>query len=159
MMPTQTLYLLRHAKSSWKDPTLSDFDRPLNKRGRHDAPLIASRLLEQSICPDRILSSPAERAKCTAQIVGPKLGQTILYHPEIYEASATTLQHLVESELKTVDSLMLIGHNPGLTELHNRLCSEAIENIPTSGIVGLSFEKGHISKGRRLFFLYPKQFY
>ena len=154
----KTLYLARHAKSSWDDPGQSDFDRPLNARGQHDAPRMAHYLLEHHVRPDRILTSPAMRARTTATIYHETLGGILKEDDRIYEASVTSLLYLAQEALESAETLMLVGHNPGLTELANLLGDAPIYNLQTSGVVGLQFE-GEIQpgNGHRFLYLYPKK--
>ncbi len=159
------LFLLRHAKSSWDDPTLSDFDRPLNERGRRDAPRMGEHLAEMGIEPDLIVASPAKRAKKTAGIVAEKLGYDpgrIRWNESVYEASPQTLLYLVCSLPEDAKRVMLVGHNPGFTMLANMLGDVAIDNIPTAGVVGIAFDakswdEACRMKGHTLFFEYPKK--
>jgi len=136
------LYLLRHAKSSWDDPKLDDFARPLNKRGERDAPLMGRRLREQGFAPDRIVSSPAERAYETARTVARELGYAvaeIVRDEELYLASAATLLHRVHETPDALGSVMLVAHNPGLTNFANMLTGRHIDNLPTCGLYCADF--------------------
>lgn len=152
------VYIIRHAKSSWRDLQCVDFDRPLNKRGERDAPMMAHRLFKLGIQPDIILSSPATRAKATAKYFADTLGAKILLDASIYEASPFVLKQLIHMALESYDTVMLIGHNPSLTLLCNTLCDESIDNIPTAGIVGIGFTSSNIDgKGKLLLFDYPKK--
>ncbi|WP_456451237.1 SixA phosphatase family protein [Hydrogenimonas sp.] len=159
------LFLLRHAKSSWDDPTLGDFDRPLNKRGKEDAPLMGEHLAKLGIKPDLIVASPARRAKKTAKIVAQKLGydeSAIRWVESIYEASPQSLLYLVCSLPEEAKRVMLVGHNPGFTMLANMLGDIAIDNIPTAGVVGIAFDAKSWddacrSKGHTILFDYPKK--
>ena len=159
------LFILRHAKSSWDDPTLSDFDRPLNRRGKEDSPLMGEYLSKIGIKPDLIVSSPAKRAKKTAKIVAEKLGlksKEIEFYETIYEASVQSLLYLVCQFPDSVKRVMLVGHNPGLTQLANTLGDIVIENIPTAGVVGIVFQLSKWedvckAKGHTIFFDYPKK--
>nr|WP_321468301.1 histidine phosphatase family protein [uncultured Desulfobulbus sp.] len=159
------LIICRHAKSSWSDPELRDFDRPLNKRGIRDAPLMGKRLAAQGIKPDLICSSPAERARETARQYSQQLAypyEQIVFDAQQYEASVAqllTLIHNVDSRIKT---LMMVGHNPECTALVNFLSGLQIDNIPTCGIVGLEFagqtwKEICAESGTLLFFDYPKK--
>ena len=161
----KTLYLLRHAKSSWKFPELDDFDRPLNKRGQGDTPLMGKRLRKRNILPDLIISSPAQRAKHTAQEVAQSMGYSstaILYDEAVYEASAETLLTTLQTVDNRVAVLLLAGHNPGMTELANKLTPHYIDNIVTAGVVAIQFltddwaEVGKSSPGQFLWYDYPK---
>ena len=158
-MPTKTLYIARHAKSSWDDMTLSDFERPLNKRGKRDVPFMAQVLKDKGIKPDLILSSPAKRAKKTAQHYHELLSGELRFDERIYEASAMSLLYLVQESFETVDKLMIVGHNPGFTALNDMLSDKSIYNIPTAAVVGISFdEEVAVDNGKQLFFKYPKKY-
>jgi len=158
-MSIKTLYIARHAKSSWKDMSLSDFERPLNKRGKRDAPFMASLLKEKGIHPELILSSPAKRAKKTAKQYHKALGGDLLFDGGIYEAPLMNLLELVKEALQNVDSMMIVGHNPDMTALNDVLSDKSIFNIPTAGIVGIIFEDEVAPhKGKQLFFEYPKKY-
>ncbi len=138
----KTLYILRHAKSSWEFDELSDHDRPLNKRGRTDAPLMGRELASRGEAPALIISSPAVRALTTANLVGKELGYDpdhILIDDRIYGADKKTLLEVVRESPAEIDSVMLVGHNEALTEFANMLSPEVIGSIPTAGLVALSF--------------------
>jgi phosphohistidine phosphatase len=146
----KTLYLIRHAKSSWDDPDLGDFERPLNKRGKKDAPNMARRLKEKRVTPDFMITSPATRAfetcKMFAEILNYNKDKIItdkrLYHAD--EAQLLKVIHEIkERERDEEEVILLFGHNPGLTEFANKLLNENIDNIPTCGIV-----KAHLKAGR-----------
>jgi phosphohistidine phosphatase len=161
------LYLLRHAKSSWSYPELDDFERPLNKRGRADLAVMARVINKQGIKPDLILSSPALRAAFTAinvvQLAG--LPEDLLkYDNLIYEASTSMLLNLIKNTNNKIDSLMLVGHNPGLTSLANHLSDKRIDNIPTCGLLGLKLKITNWQdlteySASFLFFEYPKMYH
>ncbi len=139
--PMKYLYLLRHAKSSWDYPELSDFERPLNKRGKHDAPLMASVMMKNEIIPDVILSSPATRAAMTAKTVVNILRikeEQLIFVNEIYEATPSTLLNIIGRMDNHCHKLMLVGHNPSLTSLANILSDHTVDNIPTAGLLGMS---------------------
>jgi len=158
-MSTKILYIARHAKSSWNDMSLSDFERPLNARGKRDAPFMANLLKEKGITPDLILSSPAKRAKKTAKQYHKTLGGELRFDEHIYEASLMALLNLVQEALEKVDSIMIVGHNPGFTALNDMLSNKEIFNIPTAGVVGIVFEDEVTPhKGKQLFFEYPKKY-
>jgi phosphohistidine phosphatase len=138
----KTLYLIRHAKSSWDNPDLSDFDRPLNKRGEKDAPTMAKRLKEKQLTPDFMITSPAVRALDTCIAFAKILGYDkakIKTDKRLYHASEdqilTVIRELKEHERDEEEVVFLFGHNPGLTEFANSLLNEYIDNIPTCGIV------------------------
>ena len=158
------LVLVRHAKSSWKDPTLDDRSRPLNKRGERDAPEMGTRLARRTGRPDRIVSSPAVRALETAQIIAKKLGyarRSIAVEERRYGAGVAELLEVIRSADDSVATLMLFGHNPGLTELANHLGPRPIPNLPTCGVLHLRFETGTWSvvgfaRGDEVLFDFPK---
>lgn len=161
----RTLYLVRHAKSSWKDAELSDMKRPLNKRGKRDAPKIGNLLRKRNEIPDLIISSPAKRAFSTAKRFAKGLkypGKKIATKKQLYMGSSENFIGVISQAEKKFKSIMLIGHNPGLTEFVNEISGENIDNIPTSGVVRIDFdidEWGEIknSKGKMIFFEYPKK--
>ena len=138
----KSLILLRHAKSSWANPSLDDFDRPLNKRGQENAHLIGQSLAAKGECPDIILSSPAKRARKTAHLVALELDlpkTTICLLPDIYEADSKCLLEIVWVFKDIWQSVIMVGHNPGLTDLANNLGSYRLENMVTCGVVKLEF--------------------
>lgn len=124
----KTLLLLRHAKSSWKDASARDFDRPLNQRGLRSAPSVGKLIRKKKLKPDLLLSSPAERARQTAQLVleSAKLNMELRYDERIYEAGAARLLEIVSQIEDSTDSAVLVGHNPGLEELLEVLTGEAL---------------------------------
>ncbi|HVN62008.1 MAG TPA: histidine phosphatase family protein [Gaiellaceae bacterium] len=114
----RSLYLLRHAKSSWDDPTLADHERPLAPRGRRDAGRIAAHLLELGIRPELVLCSTALRTRETLEVIRPALGDaTVKLEAELYAASAVALLERLREVPEKRTSVMLIGHNPGLQDL------------------------------------------
>ena len=128
------LTLLRHAKSSWDDPLLPDFERPLNRRGERDAPTMGRRLREAGARPSLILTSTAARALATARQVADALGyprEFLQTDKALYLASAEQLREIVSLQDDTFRDLMLVGHNPGLTELANEISDRPIDNLPT----------------------------
>jgi phosphohistidine phosphatase len=159
----KTLYLTRHAKSSWTNPRLTDFDRPLNNRGKRDAPLMGKVLKDKKIKTDFIISSPAKRTKKTAIAIAEKIGypeKKILFNEELYEASSNTLIKVIKKIDEKYDSVMIFAHNPGLTLLNNHISNNYIDNIPTCGIVALQLDNkwSELDKNtcKFLFFEYPK---
>lgn len=119
------LYLLRHAKSSWDDPDLDDFDRPLNKRGRKAAKAMAAYFREAGIAPQAVLCSPAKRTRETLKHLMPVLGQAPVHiDRRIYEASYQTLLLCLADLPAEADSVLLVGHNPGLERLALYLMSD-----------------------------------
>ncbi|HSQ25073.1 MAG TPA: histidine phosphatase family protein [Pyrinomonadaceae bacterium] len=131
----KTLYLLRHAKSSWDDPGLKDFDRPLNKRGLKAAPRLGAYLLKEKIRPDLILSSPAVRAKETTTLVceAAGLSSLITFDERVYEASVQRLFEIVAGFADSINTAMMVGHNPGFEELLAALTGESLP-MPTASL-------------------------
>jgi phosphohistidine phosphatase len=132
------LYLVRHAKSSWEDSAQNDYDRPLNERGERDAPVMGHRLKKLGILPDLILSSSAVRAATTASTISQIIGYSekhIQFERRLYLAGELQLLHLLK-EFGKGKTVMMVGHNPGLTLFANKLLKDNIQNIPTCGIVG-----------------------
>lgn len=158
------LLICRHAKSSWQDTTLSDVERPLNKRGERDAPEMGKRLRQRGIRPDLIMTSPAARAKATATHYAAQLGyplDQLHENPLLYAATVPSLIRLVQEVKPKIHTLLLVGHNPESTALANVLGGLAIDNIPTSGIVALEFRLASwqdltSGTGTLLFFDFPK---
>jgi phosphohistidine phosphatase len=159
------LTLVRHAKSSWKDPELADFDRPLGKRGKLDAPLMGERLAGRGRRPELIISSPAKRARKTAKLIARELelrDDRLILVTEIYEAEPEILLKIVHGLDDRWEHVLLIGHNPGLTELGNLLADCGIENIPTCGALCLDFDTEDWKSlgpksGTLVFYDYPKK--
>lgn len=137
------LYLIRHAKSSWEDPEWTDFERPLNKRGKRDALEMGCRLARKGIRVDSIVTSPAKRAKVTAEILAGKIGfslDKILEDLRLYEAEISDILKVIASFDRRHRSVMVFGHNPGLTLFIRHFAGCALENLPTCGIAELCFK-------------------
>lgn len=137
----KTLFLLRHAKSSWDDPGLKDFERPLADRGLNDAPFMAQRFLQRDKSVQCIISSPAMRAKTTAKLFAKNIKfpvDEITSNPELYFAGASMFLKAASLVDDHYDSAMLVGHNPAITEFANEMSGADIDNIPTCGLVELS---------------------
>jgi phosphohistidine phosphatase len=133
----KTLTLLRHAKSSWDSPGLADSERPLSRRGERDAPLTARRIKDAEIRPSLILSSPAVRAWTTARSVASELHyppEFLQREQDLYLASRRRLIEVIGRQDRGFNSLLLVGHNPGLTELANYLVPGLTDNVPTCGL-------------------------
>jgi|WetSurMetagenome_2_1015567.scaffolds.fasta_scaffold106533_2 phosphohistidine phosphatase len=163
----KTLYLVRHAKSSWKDSDTDDRERPLNKRGEHDAPVIGKHLKKINVKPSIIISSPAKRALSTAKIFTSEIDyekKKIIIDENIYLATPEELSALIDKLSNDLNSVMIVGHNPGITEFLNYLCKENIDNMPTCSVACIEFQTDNWSnicdqKGKLKFFEYPKNFY
>jgi len=159
------LYLIRHAKSDWSNPTLDDFDRPLNKRGKKNAPLMGRVLRKKNIHPDLIISSPAYRARETTKKIAKKIcyKNEIMYNENIYEASLKTILEIVNFIDDEYDDVFIVGHNPALNMLAFYLI-EFNENLPTAGVLEIEFNCEswrEIKKKNAKFvsFEYPKKNY
>lgn len=157
------LTLIRHAKSSWADPDLPDLDRPLNSRGRADAPRMGRRLEASRFRPDIVLSSPARRARRTAKAVLRELSShpAFVIDHSLYMAEPDDLLALVRSLGASVAHAALVGHNPGLTQLANML-GASIANVPTAGVVRFEMDIAEWKdaapgRARLVDFDYPKK--
>jgi phosphohistidine phosphatase len=137
----KTLYLLRHAKSSWNDSSLRDFDRPLNDRGRADAPVIGKHLASEDLGDPLLICSPALRTRETAQLVllNANLHVDPRFDERIYEASLRDLLQVVSETDDARETLILIGHNPGLEELLAFLTGET-RPMPTCALAKIVFD-------------------
>ena len=137
MAKGKLLTLVRHAKSDWNNSFESDFERGLNTRGKRDAPEMGRRLKTALALPDLVLCSSAVRAQLTADLLLPEMGintDKIKTVQQIYEASTDTLLKLVAGTDDKIAHLMLIGHNPGLASLCNRLLTGAVASMPTCAV-------------------------
>jgi phosphohistidine phosphatase len=161
----KTLYLLRHAKSSWKDVSIDDFDRPLNKRGKKDAPFMAGIFVKMDEKPEQIITSPALRAYTTAQIFAEalKINSGLIKEPGLYLADRNTITEIIKKTDPGVKSLMIVAHNPGITEVSDFLSGTEIQNIPTTGIVKLkllvdTWAETGLHSCKLQWFEYPKKY-
>jgi phosphohistidine phosphatase len=160
----KTLLLVRHAKSSWDNFLLTDFERPLNDRGKHDAPMMAKRLLKKEVKIDGFISSPAKRAKKTAQAFAEEYGKTkknIILDPNLYEASIKNFEEVIDDIQNKFDTVAIFSHNPGITDFANTLTQQKIDNIPTCGVFAVKadvkdWEDFNTAKKEFWFFDYPK---
>lgn len=138
----RTLFLIRHAKSSWGNPGLRDFDRPLNDRGLHDAPQMAKLLAEEGVTPDLLVTSPAKRALTTALFFANTFNipnESVQKEPNIYEAHPQEILRIISSLPEEAKTVLLFGHNPTFTEVANVFMdNDFIENVPTCGIVKIT---------------------
>lgn len=160
----KTLTILRHAKSSWKDQSLSDHDRPLNKRGEHDAPMMAARIKDAGIRPSLILSSSAARAWTTAKAVAMEIAYPLEFlqrESDLYLAGVSTLLKIIGNQDNGFNSIMIVGHNPGLTELANHFVPDVTANLPTCGLASINIDTddwdlGNASEVELIVYDYPK---
>lgn len=160
----KTLFIVRHAKSSWDSPYLSDFERPLNKRGEKNLPDMAKRFEDTGYSVDLIVTSPAVRALTTAKGFASQLNFTadkLLEEESFYHASAQSIKQRLSRIENEHDSVMIFGHNPGLTSLINSLSNFNLYNLPTCAVCGIQFEFDFWesilhTKGEKFYYDYPK---
>lgn len=158
----KTLYLIRHAKSSWAFD-LPDHDRPLGKRGRKDVIKMGGYLAENQTKPEIVISSTASRAFYTALHICDQLGIDeghIRLEKKLFHAGSQEILEIIRSA-PSCDRLAIVGHNPGFTDVANRIANTNIENVPTCGAVGISFSINswsavNFGSGEKLFFYFPK---
>ena len=159
------LTLLRHAKSSWEETTRKDRNRPLNERGERDAPLMGRRLRDRGARPALIITSPAVRALRTAQIIAREIAypeEFLQREEDLYLASPDQIVAVIARQASSFRDVIVCGHNPGLTELANRLTGSGIDNVPTSGLVVIGLNLAQWSdldgaRGELLLFDYPRR--
>jgi|SRR5438105_729815 len=160
----KSVILIRHAKSSWDDIGLSDFDRPLNERGKEDAPKMAKRLLAKDITIDAFISSPAKRAKKTASLFAEEFGSRkdeIILVPELYLAGPEIFYSAIAQAPAKAKCIAVFSHNPGITDFVNGLTNTRIDDMPTCSVFGV---KANIKQWSQFkdavkefwFFDYPK---
>ena len=160
----KTLIVVRHAKSSWSTIGEKDFDRPLNERGKEDAPVMAEKLVKTNIKVDAFISSSAKRARKTAKAFVEAYGKTkddIILCDDLYNAPATTFYKTIEGLQDYFKTVAMFAHNPGITDFVNTLGDTNIDEMPTCAMFAVQasvtkwkdFKKG---EKKLLFFTYPK---
>lgn len=140
----KTLTIVRHAKSSWKDTSLRDRDRPLNKRGQRDAPEMGRRIDAAGIRPSLILTSPATRAWKTAKAIADAINyprEFLQKEDALYLASVERILDVLVAQDNRFNNIMIVGHNPGFTEFANFLVPGLTNNLPTAGIVCVEIDQ------------------
>jgi phosphohistidine phosphatase len=155
---------VRHAKSDWGDPSLDDFDRPLNDRGKRDAPVMAHRLLDKKIKIDAFISSPAKRARKTAGVfieTYKRDKDELILVDELYGAGENIFSNVVSTAKDKFDTIAVFSHNPGITDFANLLTTTRVDNIPTCGVFAVKADCKKWSefadaKKEFWFFDYPK---
>jgi phosphohistidine phosphatase len=163
----KTLILIRHAKSSWDNPGMSDIERPLNNRGLRDAPFMANLLKEKGTKPDLIFTSPANRAYETSKFFAKALSypiELIQKKELIYSSGPKDILKIINQADDSYNCIMLFGHNPDLSTLSNYLSNNNFESLPTCGVICIDF---HIDSwammdeesGKVRFFEYPKKYF
>ena len=160
------LILIRHAKSSWSNPLLEDFERPLNKRGAKNAPFMAKILKQKEVNPDLIISSPSKRTKDTLYFFIKEFDYKgeIIFEESIYEAPYINILKVIKNIDDKHKTIFLFGHNPGLNDLADFLLGRFEDNIPTCGVLKINFDTNYwknISKdnSKLIFFNFPKKYY
>ncbi|MFT4204045.1 MAG: histidine phosphatase family protein [Chitinophagaceae bacterium] len=160
------LILVRHAKSSWENPELKDFDRPLNERGKNDVITMSDRLFGRGVHPDLMITSPAKRTMATAKIFAKTFkmkANAIVQIPELYQAPPSEFYRVVKTIDNQYNCAVLFTHNTGLTDFANELTNVHVDNVPTCGIFAVKIDTDHwknFSKSPKSFwfFDYPKLF-
>lgn len=163
----KTVYFIRHAKSSWEDMSLGDKERPLNPRGKRDAPFMAQLLKGKGVKADRIISSPANRAFTTATFFAAEMGiekEDIVIEKNIYEAYLQDVLNILKKLDQSVETVLIFGHNPTFTSLTNLFSKEYIPNVPTCGIAKVEstckdWADFADSNSALSDFYYPKQYF
>ena len=161
---TKTLLLIRHAKSDWNDTGLNDQDRPLNERGKKDAPIMAQRLLDAGVPIDLFISSPAKRARKTARIFAKAYGRgkaELILRDELYLAAESVFFDTIGHTADKYNHIAVFSHNPGITMFANELSEAHIDNIPTCGVFAVTVKSNSWAGFREAqktfwFFDYPK---
>ena len=161
----KSLFLTRHAKSSWDHTGLSDIDRPLNRRGEKAAPLMAELIYKKKDIPDILISSPAKRAFSTAKVFAEIFGyieNDIIINNTIYGAGPYQLLDIVKDQENINHTIMLFGHNPTFTTFANMLSNENIFNVVTCGVVRIDFNIQNwididYGSGDMIYYEYPKK--
>ena len=162
----KTVYIVRHAKSSWADMTMKDIDRPLNNRGKRDAPVMSSKCVEFQYIPELVITSNAKRAQETCKYFIERFGLSdvqIQVNPKLYHAPEDT--YFEEGQLidDSISSIMMFGHNPGITYLANSISEKYIDNVPTCGVLAIQSTAKTWSEldpmnSKLINFIYPKMF-
>jgi len=135
------IYIVRHAKSSWDDLTLGDKQRPLNKRGKRDAPIMAQRISERHKTIDMLCSSSSQRTRETAgHFMGHLTFTKVEYMDKIYHAPSDVLLEVIHDLPPEAETAMILGHNPGSTNLYNHFADEYLDNLPTCGVFMLEID-------------------
>lgn len=160
----KTLLLIRHAKSDWNDPALKDFDRPLNDRGKRDAPAMAIRLLDKKVKIDAFISSPAKRARKTSELFAKEYKrkkEEIIFFDELYLAQPPAFYDVISKTDDRYKCIAVFSHNPGIADFANMLADVRIDDMPTCAIFAVKIKEGswedfEVSEKEFWFFDYPK---
>ncbi len=162
----KTLILVRHAKSDWGNPDISDFDRPLNKRGLRDAPFMADLIKSKGIVPDLIISSPANRAITTAKYFASALNYPLDKIEQIniiYSSGVNTISELIASLDNQYNTVMLFGHNPSISSLSYNFSGGKVPDMPTCAVACIDFNSNNWedtleSDATLRFYEFPKKY-
>jgi phosphohistidine phosphatase len=157
------LYVVRHAKASWSNNVFPDYNRPLESQGKSDIKKLSLYLKSKNYTPEYILTSAAKRTLETSNIISSVLFDNIIpplkKDPLIYEASEKAFLKIISSIDSKYNSLMIVGHNPTITSLINKVSDAFIDHVPTSGIAVIDFEQLNwinLNSGKLIEFIYPK---
>jgi len=158
------LILVRHAKSSWSNPSLTDFDRPLNKRGVLNAPVMGQRIRDYGIHLDTIITSTAERTQETSNLIAKEINfelEDIDLESDLYHASREVFINILSKQPDR--NILIVGHNPGIQDFSNWLSCEPTVNFPTCGVIHISFNLDNWTEiyqnsGKAIRFEYPRMF-
>ena len=161
----KSIYIVRHAKSSWADLSAKDIDRPLNKRGIRDAPVMSKMCKDRNVIPDLMITSNAKRASETSLYFAKELGiseDQIVINGKLYHAPEDTYFEEAQILNDDINSVMMFGHNPGITYLANSVTDQYIDNVPTCGVLIIestvdSWMELDPMNCRLVDFLYPKK--
>lgn len=156
--------MVRHAKSDWADPSLKDFDRPLNDRGKENAPDMGNRLRHRHYYVDAIISSSSKRTRGTANRIAKAIGfskKKIQWEDDLYHANASRIREFIYSIDDNIDSVMIVCHNTGITDFVNSLCGYVTDNLPTCGMVAFQvdcekWQQFDEADKKLLFYDYPR---
>jgi phosphohistidine phosphatase len=160
----KTIIATRHAKSSWANIGQQDFDRPLNERGLSDAPMMGARLLKRRLNIDGLLSSTALRAKTTCNLIASAINfdaQKIMYTDRLYHAAPAIITDVLAETDDSIETLLFVCHNNGLTHWVNEQAGTILDNLPTCGMVAFTIDTmhwSHIARATKtlLFYDFPK---
>ncbi len=158
----KSVIIIRHAKSSWDSSEVKDFDRPLNERGKKDAEEMAKRLFKKINPIDVFISSPARRAKDTAEIFAKLFNTHIIYVDSLYHANSNAYPEIISKIEEKYNTVTIFSHNPGITDFVNSLTKNIkTDNVPTCGMFGVQVKTEHwiefeSAKKEFLFYDYPK---
>jgi phosphohistidine phosphatase len=156
--------VVRHAKSSWDDASVPDFDRPLNDRGKHDAPMMAKRLLDKKVKIDAFITSPAKRAKKTASLFAKEFDTEkadIILVDALYHAGPEEFYNAIEKAPAKAKTIAIFSHNPGITDFVNSLTDTRVDDMPTCAVYAVKAPIGNWNEFRKSsrefwFFDFPK---